>query len=251
MSNAPLLTKEQARAIKKSRAIKRTAKRFDYVNAAVPQAAILGDAKLVFITMCELANDDGWVWHGERSLAELTGYSQSTVNRCLDQLIAAGVVVLMHKGKSKWDPSMYRVAAIDTKKVPTIYTLAKFRRLQQQRKVKQPDLGLILWESVLSFTDSIGIGKPDQLILCESKDIEFDFDPSIFSLKQETTTRGFAAPSVRLYEKTKSPSPSQSQNRPQLGCATKPTLKSKAETCLDCGEVLTPGHAFTCEAANA
>ncbi len=238
------LSKEQARVIKKSRAIKRTVKRFDYVNAAVPQAAILGDAKLVFITMCELADDDGWVWHGERSLAALTGYSQATVNRCVDKLIAAGVVILMHKGTSKWDTSMYRVIEIDTKKVPTIYTLAKFNRLQKQRKVKQQ---LILWESVTTFTDSYRIGSPDQLILCESKDIEFDFDPSIFSLRQETTTGGFAASSVHLEEKTKSPS----QNHSQLGRATKPTLKSKPKTCLDCGNILTPNHECLEDAANA
>ena len=249
MSTEALLTKEQARLLKKKKAAKRTGERFKYVNAAVRQAMVFGDAKHVFITMCELADDDGWVWHGERSLAALTGYSQSTVNRCLDKLIAAGVVILLRKGTSKWDSSIYRVIEIDTKKVPTIYTLAKFHRLQKQRKVKQPDLGLILWESVTTLTDSMGIGRGDQLILCESKDIEFDFDPSIFSLRQGTTTRGFAAPSVHLNEKTKSPS--QSQNRTQLGCATKPTLESKPKTCLDCGEVLTPRHVFTCGAANA
>lgn len=235
MSTKEPLSKEQARAIKKSRVPKRTEKRFKYVNAAVRQAKILGNAKLVFITMCELADDAGWVWHGERSLAELTGYSQKTVDRCLDRLIAAGAVLLMHKGKSKWDSSMYRVVEIDTKKVPTVYTVARFQRLQKQRKVKQPILQLSLCDSVKAFTESLGLGRADQLSLCDSKDIEFDFDPLISLLRFRTIGR--SAPSSQTLVKVLK-SQSQNQKPPvPLGVVAKQGQppKSKPYRCPDCG----------------
>ena len=113
MSNATLLSNEQARALKKSRPAKRTQERYKYVNAAVAQASILGIDKLVFITMCEFADDSGLLWHGERSLATATKLAPSTVHDSIQRLIAAGVVMLLHKGASKWDTNLYRVVEMD------------------------------------------------------------------------------------------------------------------------------------------
>ncbi len=44
----------------------RTVERFKYRNAAVMQGGILGVDKLVLITMCEFAHDDGILYHGLR-----------------------------------------------------------------------------------------------------------------------------------------------------------------------------------------
>jgi hypothetical protein len=227
MSSPTLLTKEQARLLKKKKAAKRTDKRFKYVNAAVAQAKILGLDKLVFVTMCEFADDDGCLWHGERSLATATGLSQPTVHRCIERLIASGAVVLLHKGKSKWDTNMYRVFAVDTEQQPTIYNVARFHRQQKQRKHKQPRLQLILCESVGGLPDSVGIGKPEELILCESKDIEFDFDPLMFSLRQGNSGR-FAPSPAHLQSEDKN----QSQNQNRAGSELTVVSKQKAEALL-------------------
>jgi hypothetical protein len=208
MNKAPLLTKEQAQLLKKKKPAKRTTERYKYVNAAVAQATILGPDKLVFVTMCEFADDAGWLWHGERSLAIATGLSQPTVHRCIERLIARGVVVLLHKGGSKWDSNIYRVVEVNTEEAPTIYTLAKNYSLKKQGKL-QP----ILTESEADETDSDRIGEPGEPILCESKDIEFDFDSSQFSFKT-ANDGGFAAALVNLEGKEKSQN--QSQNQPEV-----------------------------------
>ncbi len=245
MGKATPLTKEQARAIKKHKAAKRTLKRFKYVNAAVRQGMILGNDKLVFITMCELADDSGWIWHGQRSLAELTGYSQKTVDRCLDRLIAQGAVLLMHKGKSKWDSSMYRVVEIDTEKSPTIYSMAKNRRLQKQSKVKQPKLQLSLCDSVKTFTESLGLGRADQLSLCDSKDMEFDFDPLISLERYRTASlrsaSAFGGCSTPFQNELKNQSQGQPRTGSLDGCATKPRATPESKPCPDCGQ---PQHWF-------
>lgn len=210
MNQEALLTSEQARLLKKKKPAKRTKERYKYVNAAVAQAAILGLDKLVFVTMCEFAADNGLLWHGERSLAIATGLSQPTVHRCIERLIALGVVVLLYKGGSKWDTNIYRVNVIDTAAVPTVYSLAKDYRLK-----KQGDLQPIPPESVADETDSVGIGEPGEPILCESKDIEFDFDSSQFSFKTGNDG-GFAAVPEDLEENKKSQSQNQNHQNSEL-----------------------------------
>ena len=107
------------------------------------QASILGLDKLVFITMCEFADDSGLLWHGERSLATATKLAPSTVHDSIQRLIAAGVVMLLHKGASKWDTNLYRVVEMDVENAPTIYTLAKEYRLKKQGELPlgQPSSG--------------------------------------------------------------------------------------------------------------
>lgn len=236
MSKEALLTKEQALLLKKKKPTKRTKERFKYVNAAVAQGAILGLDKLVFVTMCEFADDAGWLWHGERSLATATGLSQSTVHRCIERLIDQGAVKLLHRGKSKWDTNLYKVSEIDTETATTIYKLVKFQRLQKQAKTKQPLLEPILCEAVSKLTDSIRIGEVGELILCESKDIEFDLDSSIFISKIGELFRSNTK-TADLKERLKSQDQNQSQNRKASGlkdassrCSSSETTNSLPET---------------------
>src|SRR5208282_601972 len=88
----------------------RTVERFKYRNAAVMQGGILGVDKLVLITMCEFAHDDGVLYHGVRSLAAATGLKKDKVARSIKRLCELyGVVQLIEKGRGKKHASRYKI----------------------------------------------------------------------------------------------------------------------------------------------
>jgi hypothetical protein len=220
----------------------RTQKRFDYINAAVPQATILGDDKLILITMSELADDDGWMHHGEDALAKATGKSQPTVHRCIQRLIKAGAIQIVTKGSWKWKVTEYRIVLKAFADGPTIYNVLKEHSKEKQASKPGPKAG---WtkktNNLVLNTYSLGIRDLEtysnkipnyQLpILCELPDIDFDFDSSSFLFKIGDSIGGFAAVPVNLEGKQKDQN--QSQNQLEVfgsRRATSEATNSKPET---------------------
>ena len=268
MSNATLLSNEQARALKKSRPSKRTQERYKYVNAAVAQASILGLDKLVFITMCEFADDSGLLWHGERSLAIATKLAPSTVHDSIQRLIAAGVVMLLHKGASKWDTNLYRVVEMDVENAPTIYTLAKEYRLKKQGELP------LATRAVDESTARLASDTPPSPLATRAKDIEFDFDssqsfskignssnpsPSVKGLKDQSQSQnlksvGAKGSKVDGWKPETKPTPKPSSglaayldDEPEETTGRKPTpVTSSASADAACGICLQSPHHHRC-----
>jgi len=212
-----LLTAAQASALKKSRPAKRTQERYKYVNAAVAQASILGLDKLVFITMCEFADDTGLLWHGERSIAVATGLAPSTVHDIIQRLLARGVVTLLHRGSSKWDANVYRVVEMDVENAPTIYTLAKEYRLKKQGELP------LATRAVDESTARLASDTPPSPLATRAKDIEFDLDSSQSFSKIGNSSN--PSPSVKGLKDQ-----SQSQNLKSAGVKGSMVDGSKPET---------------------
>jgi hypothetical protein len=220
----------------------RTKKRFDYINAAVPQAIVLGDDKLVLITMCELADDDGWMHHGEDALAKATGKSQPTVHRCIQRLIKAGAIQIVTKGSWKWKVTEYRIILKAFADGPTIYNVLKEHSKEKQASKPGPKAGwtkktnnveLNTYSLEIRDLDTYSNRIPtDQLpILCELPDIDFDFDSSSFLSKMGDSIGGFAAVPVNLEGKQKDQNQSQNQLEVRGSrCATSEATNSKPET---------------------
>jgi hypothetical protein len=240
----------------------RTVERFKFVNAAVKQATILGDDKLILITMCELADDDGFIHHGEDALAKATGKSQPTVHRCIQRLIKAGAIQIVKKGSWKWDVTEYRIILKAFADGPTIYNVLKEYSKEKQASKPGPKAGWTKKTNNCGLTTySLGIGDLDtysnripnyQLpILCELPDIDFDFDSSSFLLKIGDGFGGFAASLANLQENQKSQN--QDQNRKGFGLnhLTKATNNSNTKTDLNrdcplCGDWSPEGYVHSC-----
>ncbi len=112
----------------------RTVERFKYRNAAVMQGGILGVDKLVLITMCEFAHDDGILYHGVRSLAAATGLKKDNVARSIKRLCELyGVVQLIEKGRGRRHASRYKIL-IDAMPEITVYDLVKAKNRKENEK---------------------------------------------------------------------------------------------------------------------
>jgi hypothetical protein len=265
---------KSAKAPFKKKKPARTTERFKFVNAAVAQATILGDDKLILVTMCELADDDGCMHHGEDALAKITKKSQPTVHRCIQRLIKAGAIQIVTKGSWKWKVTEYRIILKAFADGPTIYNVLKEHSKQKQASKPGPKAG---WTKKTKNYDlntySLGIRDLDTYsnripnyalpILCELPDIDFDFDSSSFLFKIGDSIGGFAAVPVNLEGKQKNQN--QSQNQPEvLGsrCATSEATNSKPKTtaekretktntklnrdCPLCGDWSPEGYVHTC-----
>jgi hypothetical protein len=120
----------------------RTVERFKYRNAAVMQGGILGLDKLVLITMCEFAHDDGILYHGLRSLEAATGLSKSAIGESVQRLCELhGVVSCIEKGSGKKHSSRYKIL-IDAMPEITVYDLVKAKnREENEKNAAQPPAG--------------------------------------------------------------------------------------------------------------
>ncbi len=120
----------------------RTVERFKYRNAAVMQGGILGIDKLVLITMCEFAHDDGILYHGLRSLEAATGLSKSAIGESVQRLCKLhGVVFCIEKGRGKKHSSRYKIL-IDAMPEITVYDLVKAKnREENEKNATQPSAG--------------------------------------------------------------------------------------------------------------
>jgi hypothetical protein len=105
----------------------RTKERYKYRNAAVRQATYLGLEKVVFVTMAELAHDDGIFYHGMRSIARICGISVGTAHNCIERFIKDGVWKLVRKGRPgrKGITAKYQICLDRLPIHPTVYDLAK------------------------------------------------------------------------------------------------------------------------------
>lgn len=65
-----------------------------------------GPARHLASVMAWKANDEGWLWHGVKSLATMTGFSRVTVMRALEQLEEAGIIAVEKRHRKT---SLYRV----------------------------------------------------------------------------------------------------------------------------------------------
>lgn len=240
----------------------RTVERFKFVNAAVAQATILGDDKLILITMCELADDDGCMHHGEDALAKITKKSQPTIHRCIQRLINAGAIQIVTKGSWKWKVTEYRIILTAFADGPTIYNVLKEHSKEKQASKPGPKAG---WTKKTNNrglnTYSLGIRDLDtysnrlpnyQLpIPCELPDIDFDFDSSSFVLKIRDSTGGFAASLANLHKHQKSQNQDQKRKGSGLDHLTKAINNSNTKTNLDrdcplCGDWSPEGYVHTC-----
>ncbi len=112
----------------------RTVERFKYRNAAVMQGGILGVDKLVLITMCEFAHDDGILYHGLRSLAVATGLKKDKVARSIKRLCSLyGVILRIEKGRGRRHASRYKIL-IDAMPEITVYDLVKAKNRKENEK---------------------------------------------------------------------------------------------------------------------
>ena len=112
----------------------RTQERFKYRNAAVMQGGILGVDKLVLITMCEFAKDDGVLYHGIRSLAAATGLKKDQVARSIKRLCELyGVVLLIEKGRGRRHASRYKIL-IGAMPETSVYDLVKAKNRKENEK---------------------------------------------------------------------------------------------------------------------
>ena len=112
----------------------RTQERFKYRNEAVMQGGILGIDKLVLITMCEFAHDDGILYHGIRSLAAATGLKKDQVARSIKRLCKLyGVVLLIEKGRGRRHASRYKIL-IGAMPEITVYDLVKAKNRKENEK---------------------------------------------------------------------------------------------------------------------
>ncbi len=157
---------------------KRTEERFKYRNQAVMQGTILGLEKLLFITCAEFAHDDGTFYHGVRSLAKAMGVSKSVVAVLMNSLVERGVLILISKGKAKYNSSKYRInlSALPEK---TVYDLVKHDRTASTKtpgtaSQTEPSATRTVLE-----TDRPPAGRSDpQPSAKRTKDIDFDLDTS-------------------------------------------------------------------------
>lgn len=85
-----------------------TAPGFARVSRAVLHArGLSGPAKLCYALLQSHANQQGWGYPSGATLAEETGWSQPTVRKALDELVAAGIVERHRRGKTQ--VNAYRV----------------------------------------------------------------------------------------------------------------------------------------------